>query len=88
MKIPENFWFCGILRGYKMRTLTRNGLICSITITLRYGGLIGAMKFGLRNSQFSPSGAPQIIILMEVRKCKLFDGIPEDCDAMHSLEKY
>ena len=27
-KTSENFWLCNVFRGYKMRTLVRNGLIC------------------------------------------------------------
>ena len=26
LKTPENFWFSGIFRGYKIGTLARNGL--------------------------------------------------------------
>ena len=26
LKTPENFWFSGVFRGYKMGTLARNGL--------------------------------------------------------------
>ena len=27
LKTPENLWFSGVFREYKMRTLARNGLI-------------------------------------------------------------
>ena len=28
LRTPENFWFSGVFRGYKMGTLARNGLRC------------------------------------------------------------
>ena len=30
LKIPENLWFSGVFRGYKMGALTRNGLTTKI----------------------------------------------------------
>ena len=30
LKTPENLWFFGVFRGYKMGTLARNGLIKSV----------------------------------------------------------
>ena len=31
LKTPENLWFSGVLRGYKMGTLATNGLMMEIT---------------------------------------------------------
>ena len=31
LKTPENLWFSGVFRGYKMGILARNGLRASVT---------------------------------------------------------
>ena len=30
LKTPENLWFSGVLKGYKMRTLATNGLMMEV----------------------------------------------------------
>ena len=34
LKTPENLWFSGVFRGYKMRTLARNGLNVLMAVEL------------------------------------------------------
>ena len=47
LKIPENFWFSGIFRVYKVRTLARNGLINSfINVINNYVIIINKRETG------------------------------------------